>query len=121
MKQTIKIICLVILLSIFNAYCLYRDVKAVGIEDTYYPLYDRPYKVLGEETVLASNFNLLWLVSVTPPPNIDFAILEAVNRQGGDAMIDIRVWREKEVWVVGTIEIIHIKGKIIKYKKDKMK
>jgi hypothetical protein len=85
------------------------------MEPSYYPIENKPYKVLGEEEVLTSNFNLLWIFSVTNPPDIGLAVTEAVNRKGGDAMIDLRIWRETQLWIVGTVQVLHIRGKIIKY------
>jgi len=104
---------LLVLLTAGN--CIHQNMRAAGMATHFAPLEDKPYKVLGEEDAVASNFNLFWVWSVTPPPNVELAILEAVNKKGGDSMIDIRLWREQRVWMVGTVHILHIRGKIIKY------
>jgi len=53
---------------------------------------------------------------VTPLANFDRAISDAINQKNGDDLIDVSWYIERQYWIVGTINIIHIKGKVIKYK-----
>ena len=95
--------------------CLYQNVRSAGYQPSFYKMEKLPYRVLGEEEALTSAFNLVWVFGVTDSPNVERAILEAVNRKGGDAMIDIQMWKETEVLIIGTVTKLRIKGKVIQY------
>jgi hypothetical protein len=102
-------------LSIFSG-CIYSRAKTAGIEPNVSLLRSSEYEIVGESETQISNMSLLWFVSVTPRPDYNSAILEMVNEKGGDDIIDVRMWIEKQHWVFGTVTIMHIKGRIIKYK-----
>ena len=104
-------------LLIFSNGCMvYKSIYLAGIEPSMHPLRNAPYEILGEAETTISNFNLLWAVSVTPRPDFEKALLEMANEKGGDDVIEVRWWRERQQWIVGMVTIIHIKGKVIKYK-----
>jgi hypothetical protein len=86
-----------------------------GMEPSIKPLKSPSYKIIDEAETKVSNFNLLWFFAVTSLPDYDKAILETVKEKGGDDLIDVRWWHERQDWILGTINIIHIKGKVIKY------
>lgn len=87
-----------------------------GHEPHVRPLKSLQYEIVGEAESFTSNFNLLWFFNVTPLANFDRAISDAINQKNGDDLIDVSWWIERQYWIVGTINIIHIKGKVIKYK-----
>jgi hypothetical protein len=87
-----------------------------GFEPKLGPLRDLPYEVIGEAESDVSNFNLIWFINVTPKPNFERAIADVINQKGGDDLIEVRWWRERQYWILGTVNIIHIRGKVIKYK-----
>lgn len=87
-----------------------------GYEPNVRQLKPNDYGVVGSAEAIASNFNLLWFFSVTPLANFDRAISEAINQKSGDDLIDVSWYIERQYWIIGTINIIHIKGKVIKYK-----
>jgi len=87
-----------------------------GYEPHVRPLKDASYQIVGQAESSTSNFNLLWFFNVTPLANFDRAISDAINQKNGDDLIDVSWYIERQYWIVGTINIIHIKGKVIKYK-----
>ncbi len=96
--------------------CIYSRVKTSGIEPYVSHLRSSDYEIVGEAETQVSNMSLLFFVTVTPKPDYNSAILEMVSERGGDDIIDVRMWIEKQHWVFGTVTIMHIKGRIIKYK-----
>jgi hypothetical protein len=114
-RRRIFIAVLISVVSIFSG-CLYSRARTSGIEPFVSQLRSSEYEVVGEAETQISNMSLLWLVSVTPRPDYNSAILELVSEKGGDDIIDVRMWLEKQQWIFGTITIMHIKGRIIKYK-----
>lgn len=87
-----------------------------GYEPHVRPLKSFEYEILGDGESFTSNFNLLWFFNVTPLANFDRAISDAINQKNGDDLIEVSWWIERQYWIVGSINIIHIKGKVIKYK-----
>ncbi len=115
--QGIRVLLLIIIfaISLFSG-CIYSRVKSSGIEPYVSQLRSSEYEIVGEAETQISNMSLLFLVSVTPRPDYNSAILEMVSEKGGDDIIDVRTWIEKQHWIFGTVTIMHIKGRIIKYK-----
>ena len=111
-----RIIFALIFITVVPLYgCLSSRIYPGGIEHSVSKLKNQPYKILGEAEGQTSNFSLLWLVTVTPRADIDRAISEAISNKGGDDLIDVRWWIERKVYIIGTVTIIHVKGKVIKY------
>lgn len=104
---------LVFMLMMFSG-CITRN-HFRGMEPSVRPLKSPSYKVIEEAETMTSNFNLLWFFAVTPLPDYDKAIMKIVKEKGGDDLIDVRWWHERQDWILGTVNIIHIKGKVIKY------
>ncbi len=94
---------------------VYRQLHIGGMEPQVRPLQQKPYEVVGEAESKISNFNLLWAVTVTDRPDFDRALREMVSEKGGDDIIEVRWWRERQHWVLGSINILRIKGKVIRY------
>ncbi|MBN2157941.1 MAG: hypothetical protein JW807_01005 [Spirochaetes bacterium] len=111
--------CLVIscLLPVISTGCLYSHKRVAGLEPHARLIEARNYRVLGEYEAKSSSFNLLWIIPVTPRIDYDRAVNEAVAAMRGDNLIDVRTWMERQFWIVGMVEILHVKGKVIKYEK----
>lgn len=75
----------------------------------------KPYKILGSAEARVSTFNLLWSASVTAPPDFDRARRELIQAKSGDDVIQISWFLEKEYWLLGTVNILHLKGTVIKF------
>lgn len=115
MKFNKKITLILILLFIPLTGCLSSRIYPAGIEPSVSQLKDKAYEILGEAEGQASSFSLLWFITVTPRADIDRAISEAISEKGGDELIDVRWWTERKVYIVGAVEIVHVKGKVIRY------
>ena len=107
-----------LLLLMLNGCLFYRSMHLAGAEPNVKKLKDLPYEVLGEVKKSISNYNLLWTVTVTSRPDFERALLEMASEKGGYDVIEVRWWRETQQWLVGTVTIIHIKGKVIRYIED---
>jgi hypothetical protein len=75
------------------------------------------YRVLGEAEGTSSSFNLLWIIPVTPRIDYDRAVGDAINNLRGDNLINVRTWFERQVWIIGMVEILHVKGTVIQYER----
>lgn len=104
----------IIIVAVLQTGCV-TFMNPAGIEPNINPMENMPYKVVGEIETKTSNFDLFFLFNVTPKADFNRAILESVQSLNGDALIDVRWWEETQHWIFGTISIIHIKGKVIKY------
>ncbi|PKL37532.1 MAG: hypothetical protein CVV44_14380 [Spirochaetae bacterium HGW-Spirochaetae-1] len=93
----------------------FSRVHCTGIEPSVRPLKAQSYEVLGEAESMVSNYTFLWVWTVTPRPDYNRAMNEMISEKGGDDLIDVRMWREKQYWILGTVTIFHIKGKVIRY------
>ncbi len=63
-----------------------------------------------------SVFFLVGIFPVTPPLNPDYAISEAVQRLGGDTMINIRAWHETHYYsALGKVEVFKVRGDVIRF------
>jgi hypothetical protein len=103
------------LFFMFNSGCLYFKNHPVGISSQAKESGSLKYEILGEGEGTSSSFTLIWFFPVTPDLNYDDAVNEAIRSKGGDNLIDVTSWREKNVYIVGTIDVLHVKGKVIRY------
>jgi len=97
--------------------CIYSKSHPVGIEPSAKFLESFKYEIIGDGEGSASSFTLFSVIRVTPELNSSEAIDEAVKSRGGDNLIEAVFTKEKRVYIVGTVDIIHVKGKVIRYLK----
>lgn len=97
--------------------CLYKGVRVAGIETQAGQIESSHYRILGESEGMSSSFNLFWIIPVTPQARYDRAVHDAISGLKGDSLIDVRIWLERQIWIVGMVEILHVKGKVIQYEK----
>ncbi len=118
-KQTWGLLVIVIsLLSVgLCSGCLYKGVRVAGIESHAKVFEGNKYRILGDAEGSSSSFNLLWLLPVTPRIDYDRAVGEAVNSLRGDNLINVRTWFERQIWIIGMVEILHVKGTVIQYER----
>ena len=100
---------------IFISVCAFKT-HVKGIEPFARPIENDNFEVIEISEAQSSSFHLLGLFPVTIPADYDTAIEEAINNKGGDNLIDVRYWHEKQYWLVGTVDILHVKGKVIQYR-----
>lgn len=101
--------------------CFYNKQQSFGQlpsvpDNTSLPAMERPYEILGWGEAETSNFNFFWSWGVTGPPNPDRAIAKIVSQKGGDALVNIQLEERREYWAVGTINILKIRGQVIRYR-----
>ncbi len=115
-SRTLNKILSIISISSFLLYsgCLRVHTHLKGIEPNARPI-ENNYKVIKETEKIASGFKLLWFFPVTPPPDIQNAIDSAIVEEKGDNIINLRLWHERQYWIVGVIDIITVKGNVIRY------
>lgn len=97
--------------------CLYNRTRLTDISQQAKVIENRQYRVLGVSEGTSSSFNLIWFIPVTPRTNYEKAVNEAVAGMRGDNIIEVKTWIERQVWIVGLIEILHVRGKVIQYEK----
>jgi hypothetical protein len=103
------------MLFIFNSGCLYFRNHPVGIASQAKESGSLKYEIIGDAEGTSSSFTLVWFFPVTSRISYDEAVNEAIRSKGGDNLIDVTSWREKNVYIVGTVDVLHVKGKAIRY------
>jgi hypothetical protein len=116
-KEGIIIIAACIICSVLVSGCLHQRVRCTGLGPQAKVMENKEYRILGESEGKSSSFNLLWFIPVTLRIDYDRAVNEAINKMNGDNLIEVRTWKEVQIWIVGMVEILHVKGKVIKYEK----
>lgn len=114
MKPCLKILFLFSSLLSFSG-CISWQSHPAGVEPSAKFMASSSYEVLGEAEGISSSFKMFWVLPVTPPANCDEAVDDAIKRKGGDNLIEAVFTREREIYIVGTVENIYVKGKVIRY------
>lgn len=115
MKAALPVLCVSVTLSLSG--CLYSKSHPAGVEPSAKYMESVKYEVIGEGEGSASSFTLFSVIRVTPPLNSSEAVDEAVKSRGGDNLIEAVFTKEKRVYIIGTVDIIHVKGKVVRYLK----
>jgi hypothetical protein len=102
-------------LTLFLSGCLYSKSHPAGVEPSAKYMESVRYEVIGEGEGSASSFTLFSIIRVTPPLDSIEAVDEAVKSRGGDNLIEAVFTKEKRVYIIGTVDIIHVKGKVVRY------
>ena len=113
-KYIISLVCAV-LMSVTGCVRAYHQW---AYEPQVSPLQSSSYEVIGEAESKVSNFSLLWVWSVTEHPDYDRAIREMISEKGGDDVIDVSFWIEKQQWILGTVNVMHIRATVIRYTQE---
>ncbi len=111
---TIPVIFLLTALS-FCTGCLSFRSHAAGIEPSARLMTSSGYEILGEAEGTSSSFRLFWFIPVTPDASFREASDDAIKSKGGDNLIEAVYTRESLVYIVGTVNNIYVKGKVIRY------
>ncbi|MFH0977566.1 MAG: hypothetical protein V1874_17440 [Spirochaetota bacterium] len=101
-------------LLIFCPACIGINTHVKGIEPSAHPMANSKYEILEPVEFRISSFKLFWVIPVTPDLKIYETIDETVNNKGGDNLIEMQVWHERQYWILGSVDILHIKGKVIR-------
>ncbi len=96
--------------------CVSVKTSLMGVSTNARTMESMDYEVLGEAEGMHSAFRLFWILPVTPRADREKAVEEAVASKGGDNLIFVRTWRERQHWVLGTVDIIHVRGVVVRYR-----
>lgn len=113
---TIALLCALLIAACSGNHVGLRRANPGGLQPSLTPI-ARPYKILGAAETSVSSFNLLWSVGVTGAPDFERARRELIQSKNGDDIIQVSWYIEKEFWVLGTIDILHIKATVIQFEK----
>jgi len=113
LKTALPVFCASIIL--IHTGCLYSKSHPAGVEPNAKYMETVKYEVIGEGEGSASSFTLFSVIRVTPALDSSEAVDEAVKSRGGDNLIEALFTKEKRVYIIGTVDIIHVKGKVIRY------
>lgn len=95
--------------------CLYGRVHPLAIEPGAKVMRSSEYQVLGEAEGASSSFTLLGIFQVTPCVDPERAVDQAIRSLGGDNLIECVYYTETKVYIVGVVNVVHVKGKVIRY------
>jgi hypothetical protein len=96
--------------------CIYSKTRMIGMEPHARPMEQREYEVVGESEGESNEFRLFFLLKVTPAINMNKAIEDAIIAKGGDNLIEVSIYRDRDIWAVGSMDSVQVKGKVIRYK-----
>lgn len=95
--------------------CLYGRVHPLAIEPGVKVMRSSGYQVLGEAEGMSSSFTLLGIFPVTPRIDPERAADQAIRSLGGDNLIEAVYYSETKVYIVGVVNVVRVKGKVIRY------
>lgn len=106
--------CLIPVLSLSG--CLSFRTHPKGIKPFAYEMKNKKYEVVKSSKGQSSGFKLFWFIPVTDKAALERAYATAINKEGGDNLINVRLWHERQYWIVGTIDVLYVEGDVIRYK-----
>jgi len=92
----------------------YTGVK--GLEPYSKPIASADYEVIEVSSGESSSFTLFWVWTVTKPASYERALNNAILKHGGDNLIEAQYYHTHHNYALGKIDIITVKGKVIRYK-----
>ncbi len=104
--------------AVVCASCVSLSTKAGGIEPGFLPMEGKKYEVAGKASGESSSFYFLWLIPFTPQHRLEEALRLAMQEKGADNLIDIRWYVERQIWILGTVYVIHAEGTAIRFTDD---
>jgi hypothetical protein len=117
MKRPLKLIITVLIISVsfLSSGCLYFKNHPIGIEPAAREIGNKRYEIIGPATGSSSSFTLFGLFKVTNEMSYNEAIEQAIRSQGGDNLIEVTSWFQRDVYVVGKVDTLYVSGKVIRY------
>ena len=108
---------MIIVLILHNSGCICIQTNVAGLEPQARALESGDYVDLGVSEGESSSFHLFWFFPVTTPMDYNLAIEDAISSKGGENLINVRFWIERQFWIVGTVQVLHVRGNVIRYQK----
>jgi hypothetical protein len=112
-KQLIPVA--IIMISLYSSGCLYFKNYPIGIEPAARELGNKQYEIIGPATGSSSSFILFGFFKVTNPMSYNEAIEQAIRSQGGDNLIEVTSWLQRDIYIVGEVETLYVSGKVVRY------
>ena len=106
-------------LSMLFTDCIWIKTRAGGLETSAKPLASRKYTEIEKAKGQSSQFNLFWFIPVTPRANFGKAIDEAIYGKQADNLVRFTWSRERQIWLLGTVDTITVNGIAIRYEQMK--
>ncbi len=103
------------LFPLFAAGCLSFTKAPGGTMQHAGTLESSEFEILGQAEGYSSEFRPLWFLPSFQGLSQEDAIKEAIRSRGGDGLIDVRIMKEREVYIIGTVNILRVTGKVIRY------
>lgn len=100
---------------VFSTGCISFKSNAAGVVPSAKTMSSTQYEVLGEAEGTSSSFTLFWWIPATKTATVKEAVDDAVRSKGGDNLIEAVFTKERKVYIIGTVDIIYAKGKVIRY------
>jgi len=86
-----------------------------GIAPSTTPIEGRKYKVLGKTTGTDSHVKVLWIFPVSGSNSVRTAIENAIEKKGGDALIEVTIDFYSQWWILFSTYTITAEGYVIKF------
>ena len=118
LRSIIPAVCCI---PLFIPGCIYVKTHPAGIVPSSQVMASPDYDILGDAEGMSSSFTLLWAIPVTPGVSTDAAFASAIRSKGGDTLLGACIWSEKQIWILGTIETIYVKGTVARSIQSKAK
>lgn len=117
-SQVLRALPACFVLGVLSFACISLSTRSGGIEPSFLPMEGKKYEVAGKASGESSSFYLLWMIPVTSPHRLEEALKSAMQEKGADNLIDIRWHLEKQVWILGTVYVIHAEGTAVRLTDD---
>ena len=108
-------LCLLTISIMFSIGCLSFKARPAGIQPSAKDMQSPYYEIIGEAEGISSEYKFFWFFPVTSKASTNEAIDDAIRSKGGDNLIEAVITRESNVYMVGTVNNIYVKGKVIRY------
>jgi hypothetical protein len=114
-RHTTAILLACITATCFLSGCISHQTHPRGISPHAYTLQQKKYEIIARSRGQSSSFRLFWFVPVTDQAAYERALAAMIHEKGGDNVIHVRSWHERQYWIVGTIDVLYVEGDVIRY------
>jgi len=117
-KRCSSYLCICFICLSLLAGCASKKTRSGGIMPYYNQPVSENFTSQGIVTGKSSSFSFLWLIPVTPPLDLDAAVKNAMGSRGADNLHEITWWYETQYWIVGTVNIVEVRGEAVVYRQE---
>lgn len=113
MSRAFLVLLSVMLITITG--CISVSKNPVAIDASARPMENRTFEVGEEAKGVSSSFKLFWFIPVTKKASLDTAIDRALAPTGADNLVEMRAYQEREIWILGMIDLYRVEGVAVHY------